>query len=178
MKRLFLLFCTLLPFAAAMCQEVAGVRFGQSYQECKRSLDQKFNGGESSYQSEPNKLVYYDVTFGGEYFYSAQFDFQSDAANTYLYHISFSVSYDDNQEGFNKTVFKTERLNKLYSKKYKQTGSECDEDGLPYYFFKYQDNDYFVSVFMSKGKNRKGEEKFWATVDYGPVYSIDPQDEI
>ena len=73
MKRLFLLFCTLLPFAAAMCQEVAGVRFGQSYQECKRSLDKKFNGGEASYQSEPNKLVYYDVTFGGGIFLFSRF---------------------------------------------------------------------------------------------------------
>lgn len=177
MKRLFFLFFTILSFATSAAQKVAGVQFGHSYQECKRYLDQRFNGGKESYQLEPNRIAYYEITFAGEHFHSASFYFQNDGINTYLYLINFSVSYDIGQDGFNSVIDKSKRLSELFSKKYKLTVDGINEEGWPYFFFKYHNNN-FVSILTSKGKNKKGEEKFWIDLNYGPIYFIDLQDEI
>lgn len=76
--RHFIFIVFIFIFCNIKAQEVAGVSFGMSYDQCKAILDKKFNNGKSSYQSESNKLSYYDVLFAGETFSSLTCKFQSD----------------------------------------------------------------------------------------------------
>lgn len=55
--------------------KVAGCYKWQTYASCKRILDERFNGGRDSYQSNANKIIYYDVRFGGVDYDVAEFGF-------------------------------------------------------------------------------------------------------
>lgn len=173
-KALILLF--VLVSLAVNAQEVAGVSFGESYENCKKVLDKRFNNGEISYQYEKGKLNYFDITFANESFSRASFEFQVDDAGTYLNYACFEKYYelDEVKEAKNKR----DRIFKLYIKKYKSGYSYIDSDGFKKYCIPYGEYDDFIYITVSKGKNRNGQMKYWTIVEYGPINFVNPTDEI
>lgn len=156
---------------------VAGVFFGESYEHAKKTLDKRFNGGEDSFQTEKNELNYYKVSFGGEYFDNAEFEFQTDGTLTYLSFIVFQKHFELNELKEAKEM--RDRLSWTYYSKYKSIHEDIDDKGFKYYRLPKEDNGRFnITIALSKDKNKKGDMKYWVMVFYGPEYTIDPTDEI
>ena len=182
MKRL--LFTISLMFVVTFCvaetlPSVAGVTFGNGYDTCKTILDKRFNGGKDSYQTSPNKLTYYDVSFAGEQFDYVEFEFQVEGNATYLHYISFIRSFDLNSAEYAKR--QRDRLYTVFSEKYDFRWSGTDEDGFKYYIFGHSPNkreDGFINIKTLKGETKRGEMKYWTTLSYGPVNFVNPSDEI
>ncbi len=182
MKRLLFTIC--LMFVVTFCvaetlPSVAGVMFGSRYSTCKTILDKRFNGGKDSYQTSPNKLTYYDVSFAGEEFDYVNFEFQAEGNATYLYYISFFRSFDLNSAEYAKR--QRDRLYTVFSEKYDFRWSGTDEDGFKYYIFGHSPNkreDGFINIKTLKGKTNGGEMKYWTNLSYGPVNFVNPSDEI
>ena len=159
---------------------VAGVEFGSTYEICKDILDMKFNGGESSYQSEKNALYYYgNISFGGETFDYVNFGFQSDGTRTYLNYIEFVSRFDiPDTEGAKK---QRDRLLLTFKDKYEFRWSKPNDQGFYHYVLGYDPinkEDGFVVISTRKGKTKGGEYKIWTEVTYGPFYFVKPTDEI
>ena len=174
--RHFILLVFIFIFGNIKAQEVAGVSFGMSYEQCKKILDKKFNNGDRSYQSESNKLRYCDILFAGESFNSVLFGFQSDTKGTYLNFISFQKRFDLNDVEYAKTV--RDRLFDLYSQKYGEGSSFIRDDGFKQYYFPYGKIPDFIDITTSKGKSNGGKMFIWTIVNYGPIDVIKPTDEI
>lgn len=183
MKRFLFLLSFVCAYVISFAQEmpsVAGVKFGWSYSQCKQILDNRFNGGNSSYQYVPNELYYYDIFFANEYFDYVRFRFQIDSSNnTYLNYVSFFASFDINDAKNVKD--KRDRLFKFYNEKYDFRWSDVDKDGWKYYVlghdpFKFEDG--FIVISANKINTQAGVLKLWTEIDYGPINFIDPQGEI
>lgn len=158
---------------------VAGVTFGQSYEQCKAELDNRYNGGDSSLQSEKNTLYYYDIMFAGEYFSCAIFYFQSCEYHSYLYYINFQKGFDLDELQLAKK--KRDRLLNIYKKKYDYRWSGLADNGLKYYVLGHAwDNadKGFIVIDCDKTKTVSGKMKYWTNVYYGPINFIDPTSEI
>ena len=174
--RHFIFIVFIFIFCNIKAQEVAGVSFGMSYEQCKAILDKKFNNGKSSYQSESNKLNYYDVLFAGEEFQYLTCEFQSDKKNSYLNFISFCKRFDLNDVEYAKTV--RDRLFDLYSQKYDNGHYFIRDDGFIQYVFQYGTTQNFINIVTFKGKSNGGEMYIWTLVNYGPIDVINPTSEI
>lgn len=174
--RHFILLVFIFIFGNIKAQEVAGVSFGMSYEQCKEILDKKFNNGKSSYQPESNKLNYYYVLFAGEEFHYLTCEFQSDKKKTYLNYISFSKRFDLNEVEEAKAA--RDRLFDLYSQKYGEGLSFIEDNGFKKYVFPYGNTPNFINITTWKGKSKGGGMYIWTMVDYGPVNIIKPTDEI
>lgn len=85
-------------FISSMCAmgqgdfKVAGCYKWQTYASCKRILDERFNGGANSYQSNANKICYYDVRFCGVDYEVAEFGFGQGHLETVEFYSSFPPS--------------------------------------------------------------------------------------
>lgn len=69
--------------------KVAGCYKWQTYASCKRILDERFNGGRESYQSNANELHYSDVRFGGVGYDIAVFGFSQGHLETAEFYSNF-----------------------------------------------------------------------------------------
>lgn len=69
--------------------KVAGCYKWQTYASCKSVLDDRFNGGANSYQSNANKICYYDVRFGGVEYDVAEFGFSQGHLETVEFYSNF-----------------------------------------------------------------------------------------
>lgn len=174
--RHFILLVFIFIFGNIQAQEVAGVSFGMSYDQCKAILDKKFNNGDRSYQSESNKLRYCDILFAGESFSSVLFEFQSDTKGTYLNFISFQKRFNLNKVEYAKAA--CDRLFDLYSQKYGKGLSYIRNDGFKEYYFQYGNNPFFITIMTHKGESNGGEMYIWTLVNYGPIDVINPTSEI
>lgn len=174
--RHFILLVFIFIFGNIKAQEVAGVSFGMSYEKCKEILDKKFNNGDRSYQSESNKLIYYDILFAGETFNSLTCKFQSDKKGTYLNSINFQKRFNLNE--VEKAKAARDRLFDLYSQKYGKGTSYIRNDGFKDYYFPYGNNPFFITIMTYKGESIGGGMYIWTTVLYGPIDIINPTDEI
>lgn len=156
---------------------VAGVFFGESYENAKKTLDKRFHGGEDSYQPDRNEINYYEISFGGENFDHAGFVFQTDGTYTYLSFMSFQKRFELNELKEAKEM--RDRLSYTYYSKYKNIHEDIDDKGFKYYILSKEDNGKFdITISLTKDKNKKGNMKYWVIVSYGPEYAIDPSDEI
>lgn len=159
---------------------VAGVEFGSTYETCKSILDVRFNGGESSYQSEKNTLSYSgNISFGGETFDYVNFGFQSDGRLTYLNHIEFVSRFDQSDTESAKIM--RDRLFLTFKEKYDFRWSKKDYQGFLYYVLGHDPinkEDGFVVISTCRGKTKGGENKVWTEVTYGPTQFISVSDEI
>lgn len=183
MKKILLLFImAILNFATSFSQTypvVAGVEFGSTYENCKRVLDKRFNNGEESYQSTPNKITYYNIEFGGELFDYCIFYFQNDVNRTFLSSIEFVSSFALDEMQYAKD--KRDRIYNAYLKKYPFRWQKKNEDGFLYYVLGHdplKEEDGFVVIEAAKGKTKAGDMKYWTHVSYGPVNFVKPTDEI
>jgi hypothetical protein len=174
--RHFILLVFIFIFCNINAQEVAGVSFGMSYDQCKAILDKKFNNGKSSYQSESNKLNYHDVLFAGVEFQHLTCEFQSDKKKTHLNFISFQKRFDLNDVEVAKTV--CDGLFDLYSRKYDNGHYFIRDDGFKQYVFPYGTIQNFINIVTLKGKSKGGEMYIWTLVNYGPIDVINPTSEI
>ncbi|MCD8290512.1 MAG: hypothetical protein LUC91_03305 [Prevotella sp.] len=179
MRKFLVLFGLLfaLTVNAQQMPSIAGVTFGWSYSSCKRVLDNRFNNGESSYQSYSDELSYYNVSFGGYRFNYVNFDFQSDGSRTYLYYISFVCSFEVS-DSKSATSFR-DSLYETYKQKYEFRWSG-EDDGYKYYVLGHDPHDPdngFIIISTMKSTNGKGEMKLFTSVSYTTSF-IDPVDEI
>lgn len=183
-KLLFSLYLCVVSLATLMGQtrnmpKVTGVTFGDTYSECKQVLDVKFNGGETSYQLEANRLTYYNVTFGGTCFDYCDFYFQNDGKRTYLYSVLFSISYELNES--KAAMNRRDNLCCIYVEKYNLRWSGTNKDGYKYFVFgqdPFNSDDGLIVISTHKEKTKAGKMKIWTEVSYGPVNFIKPTDEI
>lgn len=182
MKRIiffiFLLICELSSNAQTM-PSVAGVTFGQSYENCKSILDKQYNNGETSYQLTANELHYTDIRFGGSYFDYVEFDFQVVGGVSHLCRIEFVSRFDLSDSKMAKA--QRDALLDTFKDKYEFRWDGKNDDGYVYYVLGHnpvKTEDGFVVIQTYKGKSNGGKLFLWTTVTYGPVYTIDPTDEI
>ncbi|MCD7721761.1 MAG: hypothetical protein LUI09_05980 [Prevotellaceae bacterium] len=174
---LFIVAC--MPLSARDMPAIAGVSFGSSYQSCKDFLDRRFNGGKSSYQSDANRLTYYEVEFGGQYYSYVEFEFQTDGYSTFLSYIEFDIRYEVSEVEAAKK--KRDALYAIYSNKYDFRWDGTTDDGFKYYILGHDPLSYengFVGIGITKAKTKAGDMKIWVNVSYGPVNFINPIDEI
>lgn len=180
-KQLILLFAILIPitlFSQDM-PSVAGVEFGSTYESCKITLDNRYNGGTSSYQSENNTLCYNNVNFGGESFDYVNFCFQNDGNKTYLYYIEFVSRFNLTDAKYAKD--QRDRLFSTFKEKYDFRWKNTDSDGFICYVLGHDPQNKengFVAIQTEKRKTKGGDEKIWTVVSYGPVKFINVTDEI
>lgn len=177
MKKLFIALIVCIHISASYAQSIAGVQFGMSYDESKVLLDNKFENGSKSYQTEKNVLNYYNVYFAEEYFTHAVFYFQNDGKLTYLKNIFFYKPFSLKDSNEAKSM--RDRLVSLYSNKYDEASSYISDNGYrAFYWGKTSEDDYFISIMIDKDKNRKGEMKLWVMVSYLGRNFVKPEDEI
>ena len=174
----FLLISALSTNAQTM-PKVAGVTFGQSYENCKSILDQQYNNGQSSYQLTANELEYRDVRFGGSYFDYVDFEFQVVNGTSHLFRIEFVSRFDLSDSKMAKA--QRDALLETFKEKYELRWGGLNDDGYAYYVLGYNPintDDGFVVIQTSKGKSKGGRIFLWTTVTYGPIYTVDVKDEI
>lgn len=181
MKKLLTTIILILCCATLQAQppSVAGVQFGTSYEQVKPILDKRFNGGKYSYQSEKNKLTYFNVEFAGEHFTYAEFEFQVDAFNTYLSYIAFYKFFNLSESVLAKGM--RDRLFAEYCKKYPFRWERINENDYKYYVL---GHDYFNSehgfiiISVNKVEHKKGVTKLWTSIAYICNGFVNTQDEI
>lgn len=182
MKKLILFIIIILCNLNISAQEmpsVAGVTYGWSYDKCKRVLDNKFNGGDNSYQLDKNKLQYRNIPFANSFFDYVDFNFQSDGSTTYLSSVYFVSSYDLSE--IESAKKQRDQLYRLYSKKYEYRWDGKDENGFKYYVLGYHPQNVdngFIVISTWKGKNNGGIMKYWTQVAYTGIDFVKPTDEI
>lgn len=181
MKKLLTTIILILCCATLQAQlpSVAGVQFGTNYEQTKSILDKRFNGGESSYQSEKNKLTYYNVEFAGEYFTYAECEFQVDAFNTYLSSVTFCKSFSLSESVLAKGM--RDRLFAEYCKKYPFRWERINEYDYKYYVLGhdyFNSENGFILIAVYKNATRGGTTKLWTVLRYLCDGFVNIQDEI
>lgn len=178
-KVLLLLFILCSLTINAQPPSVAGVQFGSTYNQAKAILDKRFNGGDESYQRYKNKLSYYDINFGGEYFYHAQFSFEKDINRSYLSSVMFSNSFELSESAKAKAM--RDRLFETYKAKYAFRWEFINDDGFKGYVLGnnyFNEDDGFIIIETFKGKTNSGETKLWTSVSYYCEGFVNVEDEI
>lgn len=164
MKKIILLL--LLLFSLNLhAQKVAGVWMGATYETCKVVLDNRFNGGEQSFQLIANEISYRNVTFANQKFDSVTFYFQSDGERTYLYRIFFLRSFP---KDFSKeAMYIRDELKDLYEENY-DTYEWWIPEGNPYKCYKfYNDNtDSFYCEIILFPSSWEGKKEIALTLSY------------
>lgn len=107
---------------------IANVDFGTSYKEAERKLKRKF--GEPSFLSLKNELLFKNVKYGGLDFNSVFFMFQSDGNNSFLN----SCIFVREAREYAKALEIEQEYTDILSRKYKNIGSEVDQNGNPFHF--------------------------------------------
>ncbi len=157
---------------------VAGVELGWSYEKCKPILDNKFNGGDDSYQFDKGRtLKYRDVHLGGQYYETVEFDFVNNGYDTFLNYVIFSSSWEryDRANAENKLKSVVD----LYSQKYNLLKHNVSEDGFDEYFYGDIEAEFFITVKLLMGETNGGDTRIFLWVVYGTTKSfVNPLDEI
>ena len=108
--------------------EICGVKFGTSYEDAKRILENKYGEAEYDYTHSKERLTFVNKTYAGISFDTIFFLFQSDGYRTYMNGCIFileAYTAEDAKE-------KRERLyNRLSDKYYMDEG--IDKNGFKYY---------------------------------------------
>lgn len=155
---------------------VCGVTFGEDYLSVENKLQKRY--GEKSISSSRNEIIYYDFPMGNNNFNSVKFCFQYDKnGKSFFYGARFSLRFDlDNKSG---AVLAREYISKTLSKKYGEKASTIGDDGIEYYFYgKHPFEDlYLISLYVVKGKSNGGELFYYLTMEYGPIYFVDTNDD-
>ncbi len=131
MKRIALIFC--LSFSLVMCKaqvvnEVCGVKFGDSYENCFSILNRKY-GTYSKEGSDKQRMLYENISYAGEFFDLAWFEFEYDSNSSYLSGCLLCVICHGTKE----TLKVYHRLRDLLAQKYELTPKK-NEYGLTYYW--------------------------------------------
>lgn len=178
MKRIFILYLFFILQLAAFAQKIpsiAGVDFASSYSTCKEKFDNKFNGGQTSYQESANLLKYFNVRFADNFFDWVTFGFQRDTnGNSLLNSADFIIFYKLNES--EKAKQKRDELFAFYKQKYEFRWSDIGKDGWKYYVLGYDpiiSENGFITICIIQTP-----EYLFLDVAYGPINFINPQDEI
>lgn len=158
---------------------VCGVQFGSTYEQAKVILDKKYNGGNKSYQSDKNKITYYDIRFAGEVFDYVDFEFSSNGVRTFLENIYFYSRFNLSDAKYAKA--KRDRLLEEFKNKYEYRWDITDDDGYKHYVLGHDPFNYadgLIIIKTSKSKTKGGEMKLWTIVSYNCNGFVKTEDEI
>lgn len=108
-------------------REICGIKFGTSYQEAKKKLDNKY--GEPEYYPDNSVLSYKNKFYAGIKFDAIHFLFQSDGTRSYMNGCVFVL----NASTLKQAEKYREMLYEKLSEKYNMV-SNVDENGNKYYY--------------------------------------------
>ncbi len=154
-----LIFCFVFV-SSLLAQDVAGVKFGWSYEKCKPILDQKFDDIDSYQLFEGSELWYMNVTFGGIEYGLVRCFFEDDRLDR--------IVLNDIQPLSDINIIKT-KYNKaiaLYKQKYKVTHTYTNDSGYTVYEFKNEGLPYFIVIHMITEASLDGETRAHVFVQY------------
>lgn len=139
-KILLLFFCILAQICSAQeqtfeefyesqfCRSVCGVKFGDSYENVKSSLEKKYGSPNALYTDEDN-IVYLYKSYCGILFSVIDFSFQRDEKGSYLNQCVMCINCRTAQDA-------KEKREKIWSKikgKYSPWNEGVDKNGFKYY---------------------------------------------
>lgn len=182
MKRIYSLIYFLILVLSAYSQTTpaaAGVSFGESYEQCKETLDVRFNNGKESYQLTANELSYRNIQFGGTSFDYVDFDFQATGGQSRLCKITFVSRFNLSDSKYAKG--QRDKLFATFREKYEFRWDGVNDDGYAYYVLGHnpkEPEDGLIVIETWKGRSNGGEMFLWTSLTYGPVYMVDVKDEI
>ena len=172
MRKAILLMCVLVTFPlVGLAQSVLGIELGSSYRQTKKALEDRY--GADNVAELESALYVFDLQMGSYYFNLARFEFQRDANGTYFNYATFERRFSVNDI----ETAKTERdyLFGLIEEKYKdENGSYINDQGFKCYWFGHnpKSTGALGSVYLHKGKSRRGETFLFLRLEYGPIYYI------
>lgn len=110
-----------------ICDEICGIRFGESYEIAKDKLEEKFGIPDDS--TDGNNILYTNKTYGGVFFSYISFSFQRDENNSYMNQCVMGMDCRTAQEAKAKRDEIWAKVEPLYSGYHYDVGN----NGFKYY---------------------------------------------
>ena len=128
--------------------EICGVKFGTSYEDAKRILENKYGEAEYDYKHSKESLTFANKTYAGISFDTILFLFQSDGYRTYMNGCVFAIDSNTAEDAKEKRELLYNRLSGKY-----YMDDSIDKNGFKYYiggFSPINENDAAFSIDIVK----------------------------
>ena len=147
--------------------EICGVKFGTSYEDAKRILENKYGEAEYDYKHSKESLTFANKTYAGISFDTILFLFQSDGYRTYMNGCVFAIDSNTAEDAKEKRELLYNRLSGKY-----YMDDRIDKNGFKYYiggFSPINENDaaFIIDIVKYDADVAKKYNPYAARLMYG-----------
>ncbi len=160
----FLCVCSIHTFGQQY-PEIAGARFGWTYEACKEVLDDSLNEGQPSTQLSKDyrtKLTYHMVQYEGYQYLSAFYNFEPYGNTTFLTDIILMDIWDISE--LDQAKVKQKSIAEAYKRDYDTFIKSVDDAGFDIYFIENDKDPFMIAISLSTGESQDGITRIFLSV--------------